>query len=243
MKLIEDIIESLKGKDVKIKNVYVGVFWTIVESLHGGLASTLVDKSHEHHHIADAGHLTEKNANELIKKALSSSLLDSSIGLATINSLLDVDEKWITEINAADILFEKAKDKNCAIIGHFPFINKLEKEAKNLWTIEMYPREKDLTVEEGWEVLPLAEVVGITGTTLINKTLDGIISSCPNAFKVMIGPTTPLTPILFDYGLDVISGSIVISTEKILPYIQEGASFRQIHPHGVKLVTMTKEKI
>jgi len=58
---------------------------------------------------------------------------------------------------------------------------------------------------------------------------------------VMIGPTSPLTPVLFDYGVDVIGGSKVIDPEKAIRSIREGATFQQVK--GVRHLNMSKKTI
>ena len=86
-------------------------------------------------------------------------------------------------------------------------------------------------------------MVAITGTTLINHTFEELIGLCrPDAFVLVLGPTTPLSPVLFDYGADVISGTLVTDPETVLRYVSQGASFRQIkRSKGVKLLTMTRD--
>jgi hypothetical protein len=58
---------------------------------------------------------------------------------------------------------------------------------------------------------------------------------------VVLGPTTPLSPVLFDYGADVISGTRVIDPELALRSASEGATFRQIQ--GIRLLTMAREAV
>lgn len=60
------------------------------------------------------------------------------------------------------------------------------------------------------QLLPRCDVVTIKGTTWVNHTFDKGMNLCKkDAFKLMLGASTPITPILFDYGIDVISGGKV----------------------------------
>ena len=81
-------------------------------------------------------------------------------------------------------------------------------------------------------------MVGITGTSFINHTLEGLLNLCKEAYVLLVGPTSPLSPILFDHGIDAICGSKVIDIEKVTRSISEGATFKEIS--GVKLLTMAK---
>jgi uncharacterized protein (DUF4213/DUF364 family) len=60
---------------------------------------------------------------------------------------------------------------------------------------------------------------------------------------LVLGPSTPLSPILFDYGVDILSGSVVENLDAVLQAVSQGANFRQVHQQGVRLVTMQKDKV
>ena len=88
MNLIDDLIASLRD-DVAVQSVQVGVHWTAVCSRHCGLASTLVgNQPHGHAKVRDVGRLHFKSAHELAEYARSDNLLEASIGVAAINSLI-----------------------------------------------------------------------------------------------------------------------------------------------------------
>jgi hypothetical protein len=239
MKIFDDLISSLKGNDFPIKSVHTCVFWTAVITKHCGLSSTFRDEGPSHDRgVRDVGNLTRKTALELAEYARSNSLLEASIGMATINSLIDIDESKCIEKNAFEILLEKGEGKNVAVVGHFPWIPKLRGKVKNLWVLEQRIRDGDLPAQEADRVLPQCDVVGITGTSFINHTLESLLAFCKKAFVVLIGPTSPLSPILFDYGIDAICGTKVTDTDRVIRSISEGATFKEVT--GVKLLTLTK---
>jgi len=239
MKIFDDLISSLKGNDFPIKSVHTCVFWTAVITKHCGLSSTFRDEGPSHDRgVRDVGNLTRKTALELAEYARSNSLLEASIGMATINSLIDIDESRCIERNAFEILLEKGKGKNVAVVGHFPWIPKLKEKVKNLWVLEQRVREGDLPAEKAEQILPQCDVVGITGTSFINHTLEGLLNLCKKAYVVLVGPTSPLSPILFDFGIDAICGSKIIDPDKLIRSISEGATFKEVT--GVKLLTLTK---
>jgi len=191
--------------------------------------------------VRDAGNLRDKSALELAEYAKSGNLLEASIGMATINSLIDIDEGKCAEENALDLLARKGSGKNIAIVGHFPWIPQLQKVARKLWVIEQRPREGDFPAEAAEDILPQVDVVGLTGTSLINHTIEKLLDLSKNSFTVLIGPTSPLSPVLFDYGVDVIAGTKVVEPERAIRCICEGAMFKQVE--GVKLVSMSRERV
>lgn len=237
MKVINDLISSL-DKDSVVQEVYSCVLWTAVMTQHWGLASSFRQGHPCQGRIRGVGEMRGKPAIELAEYALSDNLLEASIGMATINSLIDIDETKCSDDNAGDILVEKGRGKNIVVVGHFPFTERLKKVAKKLWVLEQKPRGEDLPAEAAEEILPQADVVGLTGTSLINHTFEDLMSLCKNKFVVMVGPTSPLSPILFDHGVDVISGIKVTRPERMLACITEGAMFKQIE--GLQYLSMKK---
>jgi uncharacterized protein (DUF4213/DUF364 family) len=239
MKILDDLLMSLRGNEVPVKAVHTCVFWTAVVSKHCGLSSTFRDEGIPHDRgVREVGRLTQKTALELAEYAKSDSLLEASIGMATINSLIDIEESSCVEKNAFEIILEKGEGKNVAIVGHFPWMMKLRERIKNLWVLEQRVRAGDLPASEADRILPQCEVVGITGTTFINHTLEGLLALCRKAFVVLIGPTSPLSPVLFDHGINAICGSKVIDTDQVIRSISEGATFKEIK--GIKLLTLTR---
>ena len=239
MKILDELISSLK-EDSVVHEVHVCVFWTAVVSKNCGLASTLHEGHPFHKIVREPGKLRSKPALDLAEYAKSDHLLEASIGMAAINSLIDIDETRCVEKNAFDILAEKGRDRNIAIVGHFPWIPRLKKIARNLSVIEQRPREGDLPAEASEEILPKADVVGLTGTAFTNHTLEKLLKLSKGKFIVMVGPTSPLSPVLFDYGVDVIGGSKVVDPEKTIRSISEGATFRQVE--GVRHLNMLRER-
>ncbi len=237
MGILDDLVSSL-GEDSAVREVHACVFWTAVVSRNCGLASTFHEDHPYHRAVRDVGSLTQKSALELAQYVESDNLLEASIGMAAINSLIDIDKSKCTEQNAFDILAERGRSKNIAIVGHFPWVSRLGKLARKVWVIEEKPQEGALPAEAAEGILPQADVVGITGTSFINHTIEKLLHLSKNGFIVVIGPTSPLSPVLFDWGVDVIAGVKVAEPEKTIRSISEGAIFSQVE--GVKLVTMAK---
>jgi hypothetical protein len=240
LKILNDLILSLKGNDVAVRSVHTCVFWTAVITKHCGLSSTFRGEGPSHDRgVRDVGNLTRKTALELANYARSESLLEASIGMATINSLIDIDESKCIEKNAFEIILEKGQGKNVAIVGHFPWIPKLKGKSKNLWVLEQRLREGDLPAKEADRILPQCDVVGITGTSFINHTLEALLRLCKGAYILLIGPTSPVSPILFDHGIDAICGSKIIDPDQLIRSISEGATFKEVI--GVRLLTLTRK--
>jgi len=241
MQILTDLIKSVSQHDSPVKRVLVGAHWTVVESFAGcGMASTTCQPPpHYNVQVRDVGSLENKTALHLVEYIHSDMWLEAGIGLAALNSLVKIDEGRCTNINAHDLLREKSTGKKVAIIGHFPFVEKLRADAAQLWVLEKQPREGDTPASAAMDILPQCDVVGISATTLINHTLEDILTLCrPNAFKMLIGPSTPMTPILFEYGLDALAGCKVVEPDFVFNRVAQGATFKQVQ--GVKLLIMQR---
>ena len=196
MSILDEILSTLSD-DIPIRSILVGAHWTAVCSRTCGLAATFKnDGLHGADSVRDAGHLDTKSARELAEYARSDNLLEASIGMAAINSLLAVDEAAAVEINALDVLVEYGRGKTVALVGHFPFVPRLRPRVGRLWVLEQHPAEDDFPAEAAPELIPQADVVAITSSTLINHTLDGLLACGADALVMMLGPTTPLSPVL-----------------------------------------------
>ena len=241
MKVLDDII-SILDFNAPVKDIRQGVFHTAVLSRSCGLAATLPRDALKQGRplVGEPGFLLDKTPLDLSKMAYSESILEAAIGMATINSLLEVDLDSCVELNAAEVILRKGENKNVAIVGHFPFLGKVREKAKSLWVVEKNPREDDFNEADADRLIPQADVVALTGTSLTNHTLDHLLGLCrAEAFIIMLGDTVPLSPVLFDYGVDVLSGTRVVDTELVLKCVSQGANFRQIK--GTSRLTMFRE--
>jgi hypothetical protein len=247
--LFNDLLAILP--DAPVKTVLIGTHWTaVVTETRGqrrcGLASSLQTGA-DHPHgagpaISDAGRLHQKSGRALAEHVYSENPPEVSVGMATINALLPQDEPAWTDVNAETVIAERGSGKRVALVGHFPFVPRLQERVGHLSVLELRPRGDDLPASAAPQIIPRADVVALTSLTLLNGTFAGLMQLCrSDALVLLLGPTTPLSPVLFDYGVHILSGAIVRNTEAVLNTIGQGGNFRQVHRAGVRLVTISKE--
>ncbi len=240
MRILRDLIESLP--DLPVKKAVMGVFDTAVFTSRWGIASTIKPRScmPRHAGVKGCGRLEEIPASELAGYSLSENPLEASLGMAAINSALHLDEGDFTEMNAAELLAKKGAGRDVAVVGNFPFLGKIRGVARSLSVVEQNPGPGDLPEGMAGEVLPAAEVVAITSTSLTNHTFESLMSCIkPSAFVMLMGPSTPLSAKLFDHGIHALSGTVVVDEDLMLSYLLQGASYRDLQ--GVRRVTMMKD--
>ena len=241
--MYSSIINTLP--DTSVLEVRIGLHWTavVVEKANGlqcGLASTL---EVEHNHsgeptIPDPGHLASLSGLELAGWISSDIPLRRSVGCAAINALLPQDpSRWVDQ-NAEGAILEHGHGKKAVLIGHFPFADHLRTELDDFTVLDLNPTGKDLPASAAPDILPEADLVAITGMTFINHTLPGLLNLCkPNAYILILGPSTPLSPVLADFGVNLLAGSVVEDIPSVLSAVGQGANFRQVHKAGVRLIT------
>lgn len=241
MTLLEEIIETLPSQPIPVRRVLLGIHWTAVCSRSCGLASTLTSENLPHVDLAGVGEFQNHSAQELAQLALTGNHLERSIGVAAINSLLDTSVLKSVELNAYNWLFEQAPGKRVTIVGHFPFVEKVRALAKELWVLEKNPRPGDIPAEESAPYLAKAEIIAITGSAVVNDSMEGVLAMCnPQATIMVLGPSTPLSAVLFKHNVSILSGSQVVDEEKALLTVEQGGSYSQLL--GVKRITIFKKE-
>ena len=243
--LLEEVGSRPAATGAGTLDVRVGPFWAVVHTSVGtGMASTLAREARPHGSfpVNHAGHLHELAPLEVAELARSPSTPEAAVGLAAINALLGTPSAPLTEVNAEAVLRDRGGGGSVAVIGHFPFVDRLRPACQDLWVFERGPNRQsgDHGSEDMAELLPRAQVVAITATTLVNHSLHEVLDLvAPDAFTLMVGPSTPLCRTMFRFGFDLLCGSLVLDPEAVLREASQGAVTRQIA--GVQRVTMARE--
>ena len=225
MNIYKSILSSLP--DYPIKDVQIGLNWTAVvvdkdDHLDCGLAATLREsRPGGGLAIQDPGQLDSLPANELASWILSEVPLRRSVGCAAINALLPKNPSLWVDQNAEEVILEHGRGKKAVMIGHFPFTAHLREELADLVVLDLDPKGEDLPASEAPNHLPEAGLVAITGM----------------AFVLILGPSTPLSPVLGKKGIDLLAGAYVDNIPAVMAAVGQGGNFRQLHKAGVRLIT------
>lgn len=107
------------------------------------------------------------------------------------------------------------------IVGHMRGPEGLREKAKQVYVLERSPRPGDYPDPACELLLPRCDLVIITGSSLINKTLPRLLSLCQNAYTILTGPSVPLCPALLDLGIDRLSGLVVTQREAMTAHVRQ----------------------
>jgi len=240
MKIIDELLSTLNF-NTPVREIRQGPFQTAVLTRHCGLASTPHEAGPHHGRkpVEEAGSLREQPARDIALMANSESTYEAAIGMAAVNSLLDINESECLDLNARELIAQKGAGKRVAIIGHFPFVPQLKDLAGELWVIEKKPLEGDLAEDEAENILPNVDVAAITGMAFTNNTMEHLLNLCrSDTYVIILGDTAPLSAVLFDYNIDALCGTRVVDPQAVLTCVSEGATYRQIR--GIRQFTMMK---
>lgn len=233
------LIDSVNNQRFIIKSVLIGAHLTAVESKHLGLAATVIDRCPGLRAVEEAGSLENLPIDQIVAMIHSDIMLKASLGMAALNSLIELPQKYSVG-NAFEIIQRLAEQKNIGVIGHFPFVDKLQPIARTCRVFEQSPGDGDLPAIEIPNYLPRCDLVVITAQTITNGSISKILEYSKHAFKILLGPSAPLSPVLFDFGIDLIGGARVIDAEAVKRHITQGACFKQLP--GVQLLSIRKAK-
>ena len=152
--------------------------------------------------------------------------LQAAIGLAACNAIinrpdLDYDKGNVTTA------FTVGPSDCFGMVGEFkPILRKIEDKTEKVYVFEQnIPEGSDMySSTDIPKYLPKCNVVVITATSIINHTIDDLLTNCKSARELcLVGPSTPLCPDLFKkYKVNLLAGTIVKSPEMALEIVSQG---------------------
>lgn len=258
----ERLATDLDGN--RIEKLVIGIFFTGVklESGHGGVAFTPIGEIPEAvccpksaARMPEAGRMRGKPAKALLDYALDQNVLKAAIGVATANALShylwekvgpegyqvvpDVDALEEIDFSLADTV---------TLVGAFtPFIKLIKKFPCRLYILEKNPQtlkgeelKSYRPPEAAKEVLAQSDIAILTGTTIVNHTIDHLLSLIPEACQVIVaGPTASMVPLaFFKRGVDLLGGVQVTDPDKTLAILAEGGSAYHLFGKHARKITV-----
>lgn len=218
----------------KIESCYFGERWASA-SVKGqlGLALATAGDSFPAMYENGLGGLGLKEASQAIK---SWNLHEASIAMAACNAYYNTPRR-MEELGCAEPFENYCSagldftGKTVGLIGHLHMTPELREAAGKIYTIERAPQEGDYPDSACDLLLPRCDIVLITGSSLVNKTLPHILELCRDAYTILIGPSVPMCPELLDFGIDRLSGMAVIDSAAMDEQVRSGRRGSP-YPHG-----------
>ncbi len=184
--------------------------------------------------------------------------IKAAIAIPTLNALSaacwesGLTENYTIQMNldALDTV-RMPEESSVVVIGALaPILRRLKARGGRWWVIEQDPKtlKSDemahfIPADQSKEIIGNADVLIITGVTLVNHTLEGILEAArPDAEIAIIGPTASLLPeALFDRGVRVVGGVWVKKPDKLLTVLATGGSGYHFFDKLVSRIVIEKE--
>jgi uncharacterized protein len=217
--LLEDAQIRLAGRSVA--DVRIGLGYTAVTLDDGGcgLAGTITEGADwSCSLLSDAGDLVGSSAMTLATEALSNHPVRSSVGVATINAVMNRHgEKGPGPLEVLPV-----DGARVALVGLFrPIVPELRRRAAELHIFERQPVSPETLPDWAAErILPDCDVAIITSLTLVNKTLDHLLELAGGEVA-LLGPTTPHSSVFAAHGVGHLFGRVVRDSNRILSVVSQ----------------------
>jgi len=201
------------------------------------------------------GRLAGRPVAEVLQDLQHAQPLRRTLAIATLNALAETlwreggppDGARVVEGDGFDAL-AIAPGEQVVVVGAFgPYLRALRQHGQPFHVVErdpatLRPEELPHFVPAGrvGEVLPQADVLLTTATTLTNGTLEGLLALLrPGARAAVVGPTATLRLAPFARrGATVVGGTRVLDAGAMLDLLAEGASGYHLFGRSVQRVCL-----
>ena len=211
-----DILIAPIDTDAVVTGALMGDCWTAVETEnHFGMAMTTpVDTAPRMLSRDYCG----KPLKSLAAAAKSWNLTEAGFGMAAVNAFYNTPAR-LEQLGAFEPFDNYCtdgidlKDKRIGVIGHLNMPSSVYEQSREVLILERNPRPGDYPDSACDFLLPQCDVVIMTASTLVNKTLPHLLSLCENACTILAGPSCPMCPGLLELGIDRIAGLVITDAQ------------------------------
>lgn len=247
------LAEEKLGKEldtITVERAVLGLFFTGVElsTGHGGLCFTPVKEMPEAvccpssaKAMPLSGRLKGRPVREYLSDIFHENVLKRTLGIAALNALSmavwerETPKGYETLVgeDAFDLLEVEKYEKTVVIGALVPMLKKLIAAKADFRVLEQDVRtlkERELPyyapAEQADLYVPEADLLVITGVTILNDTLPKILGLAkPGAEILVTGPTASMLPdVFFARGVTMLGGIQVTDADRLLDIISEGGS-------------------
>ncbi|MCZ7662282.1 MAG: DUF364 domain-containing protein [Thermoleophilia bacterium] len=233
---VERVVIGLFFTGVKLSNGQGGVCYTPIKTIPEAVCCPSSARA-----MPSSGELRGRPAADLLDEMWGGSAVRKAVGIATLNALSATcweqcsPTQYAIErgVDALDTLSLNDEQLVVVVGALAPFLKILKRRGKPFRVLELDPttlKPDELPfyapADQAGRVVPQADVLVVTGTSLINDTLEDLLALArPEALAVVVGPTASMLPdAFFRRGVDVVGGVLVTAPDALLDVLSEAGS-------------------
>ena len=213
---VYDLLIGEVESDAAVTGTWMGQFWTAVETeQHFGMAMTTPGDTAPRMLGTDYSGLQLK---ELARGARSWNLTEAGFAMAAINAYCNTPQR-LEALGAYEPFDNYCTDgldlrgKHIGVVGHLNMPDSVYRQAASVRILERSPRPGDYPDSACDWLIPQCDVVIMTASTLVNKTLPHLLELSRDAYTILAGPSCPMCPGLLELGIDRIAGLVITDRE------------------------------
>lgn len=222
-RLYQDL--SLGVADDEVRAIACGARWIMVEGPHGSGIAYLPRSPKDL--LPRLASLQRQGLRRLADLSRSWDPTEMALGIAAINAHYNRRDLDLRPGNGVPSL--PHTPGRVVVIGAFPGLSGI---LPNSAVIETDPRPGEFPPVAMDTLLPGCGGAVVNSSALVNRSLPRILRLAEAAPLALIGPSTPLTPRLFSYGITVLGGLIVHDPKGLAAAIRAGALPREFTRFG-----------
>lgn len=221
----DTLLAHLPGEGV-VETLCASSLWTMAAwEDHLGLAMTTFGDTRPPL-LSQEQPLRVRQAAEAVK---SWNLPEASAGMAVINGCYNTPAR-LEALRCAEP-FENyctrgldITGKTIGVIGHLGMPKDILRLAGEVYILERNPRPGDYPDSACEYLLPKCDVVLITGSAFVNKTLPRLLELSRRAYTIVTGPSVPMCPELLGLGIQRLAGLVVTDRAGATVHVEQGRS-------------------
>lgn len=226
MKEYYEILVSGISPELRVTNIVHGISWIGAELSDGHFGIAMNTAGDSYPRIKDS--LVGLSAKDAAACVMSWNMQEASEAMAVINAFYNTAER-MEELSCC-VPFERVctcdmevEGKTVGFIGHLKMPAETVAGAKAVHIIEREPKNGDLPDSACEYILPECELVIITGSASVNKTMPRLLELSKSAETIIVGPTTPMCPELLGHGVSRLSGMVVRDKDELIKWMTSAA--------------------
>jgi uncharacterized protein (DUF4213/DUF364 family) len=231
-----DLLLDYAASPEPVREVVIGLVWTCCRAGAMGLSMSPGSPTRT---LPWAGTLRGKPLAELAGWLRDFEPYRAAVGMAAVNAavnglgtrpegaVLHPQTGGANNLAVFEHFLSRIRGKRVMVIGRYPGLDEFASAHElSLTVLERQPGPGDLPDTACEYLLPEAEWVFLTASSIPNKTFPRLAELSHDATTVLMGPTTPWLPELYHFGIDYLAGVDIADAGQLRATVCEGGGVR-----------------